>query len=466
MKNSYLYIVFLLFINFILSETVIAQSKSIIEFGWDYPTVHQLSNRLPKMQNTPMDGICFSFQNRIMEAFDTENYPDSFFRYDLLQKLPWGRYKSNYVILRGFSKTGGNWLNDLAWLQIVNNIEHLSKALAIGKIEGILFDAEYYYDNPLMNPWTYSKQQYPNQSFETVKAAVQKRGIQFVKALQKSKTNISFLSIWLTSLVVEDLKLKPLAETRHALLISFIEGMLIGQTKGLKMIDGNEYAYWYIRPSLFVNSEKRIRQSFENLASTPAIKKMGAQITTSQPIFYDGLMARHTSFDKGVSYPFRWNWLQENLKFALATSSSNIVWWYSERYNWWAEPSNDTLVSLIKNVKASFGATNTLAKSKTASDNINTGVATFYHIDPRKPMQLGDTAFRFNYNKRKQQIEFWFSKKRPISLEIFFNQKLVQELNPTALNEKVSCRQFKNGTLILLAKYEGDWESCGIQIIK
>lgn len=48
-----------------------AQNVKIIEFGWDYPDVNQLEKRLDLMQHTPFDGICFSLQRNIMEAFDT-----------------------------------------------------------------------------------------------------------------------------------------------------------------------------------------------------------------------------------------------------------------------------------------------------------------------------------------------------------------------------------------------------------
>jgi hypothetical protein len=44
----------------------------------------------------------------------------------------------------------------------------LSLALQTGRIRGIIFDPEYYFEDPIRNPWTYTKIQYPDQSFEEV----------------------------------------------------------------------------------------------------------------------------------------------------------------------------------------------------------------------------------------------------------------------------------------------------------
>ena len=64
----------------------------IIEFGWDYPAISELAVRLDSMQNTPFDGICFSFQRNIMEAFDTSLKNDGYFEFKQLQSLEWGKY--------------------------------------------------------------------------------------------------------------------------------------------------------------------------------------------------------------------------------------------------------------------------------------------------------------------------------------------------------------------------------------
>ncbi|MEJ7587425.1 MAG: hypothetical protein WKI04_07675 [Ferruginibacter sp.] len=128
------------------------QRPKLIEFGWDYPDVDQLSKGLPAMQNTPFDGICFSLQRTIMDAFDTAVLKDSYFNFEKLRKLQWGKYSDNYIILRGFGATGSRWQDDRAWKIFIKNMQSLSKAMQAGRVKGILFDAEYYFDDSLRNP--------------------------------------------------------------------------------------------------------------------------------------------------------------------------------------------------------------------------------------------------------------------------------------------------------------------------
>ncbi|MBL0358902.1 MAG: hypothetical protein IPP72_19450 [Chitinophagaceae bacterium] len=54
---------------FTISTSGFAQKPAIIEFGWDYPTVNILSQRLDSMQHTPFDGICFSLQKNLLTCW-------------------------------------------------------------------------------------------------------------------------------------------------------------------------------------------------------------------------------------------------------------------------------------------------------------------------------------------------------------------------------------------------------------
>ncbi len=446
-----------------------AQKPILIEFGWDYPDVDELNKRLDSIQNTPFDGICFSYKRRIMEAFDTMAYLESHFEFDKLPALKWGKYTENYSILRGYSKTGGNWFDDNAWKNITTNMNNLSRAIAIGKLKGILFDAEYYLSNPLFDPWTYSKKQYPSHSFEEVQNQVRDRGRQFITALQKHTVNFNFLSIWLTSLLVEDLKLGPLENARHVMLLPFFEGILLGKDPKVKIIDGNEYAYWNIKPSQFLDSKDYLRKNTIDLLRSPEAKKLATNIETSQPVYYDGLLARHPDYDKGVDSAARWKWLEENLKLAMATSTSNIVWFYNERVDWWrGNKVNDTLVSILENCKSGFSSAkaNKVAAEKKLiqpkSYNVNTGNAYYYFIDSRKPMKTGTVAFTYTCNPKDKTVKFKFADKLPLSVSIYINNTQLSTFTPKAIDETFKVSSFKNGRLAVLAKYEGYLEAFGL----
>lgn len=449
----------------VVSTTVcFAQKTRLIEFGWDYPDVNDLSAGLPSMQNTPFDGICFSLQRQIMEAFDTAVKPLSYYEPTKLKKLRWGKYTSNFMILRGFGKEGGSWFDDDSWKVIIANMRNLSKAISPRAIKGILFDPEYYYENKLKNPWTYSNKQYPDKSFSELQRQVKKRGIQFINALQRNKPDLSFLSIWITSLIAEEKKYTALKDTRHALLVSFIEGIFEGKKNTVKLIDGNEYGYWNSKPSQFIETASYLKKNLVSLMQSVKAKEGALEIDIAQPIFYDGLLGRSPSFDKGFSSAAKWEWLGQNTKFALSTSDG-IAWFYSERLNWWKGPVNDTLFKIIDSVKAAqtglhvSSAKHTINRNTIASSIINRGKAHFYVDDKNNPMKTGEEAFSYQLDRYTKKLSFTFLETLPDSVSIFINNKLCKKFKPTALRDSINLDNQRKGKLILLAKYPDKTEA-------
>ncbi|MEP7106635.1 MAG: hypothetical protein ABI760_01610 [Ferruginibacter sp.] len=460
----------LIFLFCITYRNTYAQKPTIICFGWDYPDVGQISKRIDSMQNTPFDGICFSLQKKsIMEAFDTQVKADSYFEYDKLRSLKWGKYTDNFIILRGYSKTGGNWFDDTAWFAIASNMRSLSKSMFTGKLKGILFDPEYYYQDTFYNPWTYSKTQYPNSTFEEVQDQVRQRGTQFITALQKYAIDFSFLSIWITSLIVEDKIHGPLEGTRHALLLPFVEGILLGKKPKVKIIDGNEFGYWYSKPSQFLGSADYLEKNTVELMRSAKAKQLATSIETSQPIFYDGILARHPSFERGFENPDKWKWLEENLKYAIATSTSNIVWFYYQQLNWWGDQVNDTLINILQNCKQSFipgtknmaNAPNRLIQPK--CDNVNKGTGYYYLNNPKKPMKTGDAAFTYSWDRKKKLLKLKYTNKIPASVSVFVNNALSLSINPSSSEDTIMLKKFTRGRMAILAKYKDNSEAAGLQ---
>jgi hypothetical protein len=462
LKHQYLTLLLLLAGSNLLS---VAQKPVILEFGWDYPDVRQLATSLPNMQAAPFDGICFSLQNRITEAFDTTQHPERFFEWEQLPGLPWGKYTHNYLILRGFSKHGGHWTDDRAWQKIRFNMQRLSESLRTGGLRGILFDPEYYYADSLYNPWTYSRAQYPAHNYSEMTAIVRKRGREFMEALQTSAKNFDFLSIWLTSLIDEDRKLMPLEKTRHALLIPFIEGMLLEKQPGVRIIDGNEYAYWYRKPSSFVTAAARLQNSTRELFSTAEAKALVSNILTAQTVFYDGLLARHPSFNKNVCSTDGWHWLQENLKMAIATSTSGIVWFYNERVNWWKDAVNDTLVNILSASRKGFlPGENQRARLIPSPDNLNNGKGYFYGTHPRQPMRPGEIAFTFKRNKTGDRLNMDYGLELPVLVEVYCKGVRILHKKPVARTEQYRIDKKIKGPFIFLSYYKDDREGFGYQV--
>ncbi|RNI38873.1 hypothetical protein EFY79_04210 [Hanamia caeni] len=446
-----------------------SQKVKLIEFGWDYPDVTYLSARLDSMQNTPFDGICFSFQRKIMEAFDDSLKSDCYFEFNKLQTLKWGKYTNNFIILRGFSKTGGNWFNDKAWENISNNMVHLSRVMQMKNIKGILFDPEYYYENPLFNPWTFSADQYPGKSFQQVQNQVKQRGKQFITSLQKRSNSFTFISLWIASLIAHEKKYTPIYKTRHALLISFFEGILEGKNKNVIITDGDEYAYWNTKPSQFLEGKYLLRNTMLELLHSEKSKKEAKNIQIAQPVYYDGLMATNTPIGNDLKRNIKWKWLAENLKYAIA-SSDQYMWFYSERNNWWNNTMNDTLLATFQEGKDL--ATNRIARLETNSafsflretsfNNVNSQSG--YYIDTTEI--TNEPAFNYVWNQKSKKIILDFRKRLPLSTFIYIDNNLQNQIKPSGLNVEISVPDFSKGSLIIINKYQDEMESSAIYILK
>jgi len=446
-----------------------SQKVKLIEFGWDYPDVTYLSDRLDSMQNTPFDGICFSFQRKIMEAFDSSEKTDSYFQFEKLNSLKWGKYTDNFIILRGFSKTGGNWFNDEAWENISENMVNLSGAMQMKNIKGILFDPEYYYENKLFNPWTFSAEQYPGKSFQQVQNQVKERGKQFITSLQKRSKSFTFISIWIASLVAHEKKYTPIDKTRQALLMSFFEGILEGKNKNVIITDGNEYGYWNTKPSQFLEAKSLLRNTMQELLHSAKSKKEAEKIQIAQPVYYDGLMGTNIPIGKDLERNIKWKWLNANLKYAIA-SSDRYMWFYSERNNWWNNTVNDTLLTMLQKDKGLITGRNSKQDTSLTSlfikriscNAANNGNG--YYIDTTE--LNNEPAFNYSWNQKLKEITLDFRKKMPLSTFIYIDNNLQKQIKPSGLNVEISVPDFSKGSLIVINKYKDEMESSAIYILK
>lgn len=439
---------------FFLSSILFAQRPKLLEFGWDYPDVAQLDANLDKWQHTPFDGICFSLQRNIMLAFDTVLLPASYFQYSKLGILPWGKYTDNFIILRGYGSSGPHWFDDKMWTLFAQNLAALSEAVTASKARGIFFDPEYYNESKKDNPWTFSAAQYPGKTLAQVQAMVKKRGITFIRSLQSAKQDLSFLSAWIAGLVIPEIKVMPLKDSRHVLLVSFFEGILEGKSDSASIIDGNENAYWYDRPSQFFNAATFLRNNTAKLMKGKKSIKELANMKVAQSVYYDGLMATIPQFERGLTRPQKWAWLKKNVDLAVA-STDEYVWFYTEQFNWWQPHPNDTLVTLLQDAAAgynNFSARNVTsdftASSNSISGNLKTAVA----------RTASDFTLQWDTTGKNLKIEF--IGELPASVHIYMNGVAVACKDKlTAPTQNFKLKNFKKGKIVVVSMYTDDTEA-------
>ncbi|MFS8082954.1 MAG: hypothetical protein ACMG51_05840 [Ginsengibacter sp.] len=445
MKKAVLYAIDLLLI--IMSTTAHAQNseKKLIEFGWDYPTVEYLKKNIIQMEKTPFDGVVFSLDFKVYNAFDTLRFPDSVFQFYQLTKIPWKKFTDNFIFVRGESLNGAQWLNDKAWDNISENIKNISKAVFASKAKGILFDPEYYIPDSTRNPWTFSSSLYPGLSYEQVGASVKKRGKQFIQSLQTYSPDIKILFTWMLGLVSAQNRLLPIQKTGMALIPFFIEGILDGSNGKSELIDGNEFSYGYMESAHFIWAGERIRNDAKKYIKNNYQSQI-SKVSIAQAVYFDGIMATSAVFNKGYDSATKKRWLKENLYNALKTTDK-YVWFYNEKINWWKNQVDSGISKLITDVK----------------DRINSEFDVMNHSSSisksfsRYEFRNGNTEVRPGsalYNPSTNILKIYAGTSSFTSIELYKNSRLIFTKEDPPINFEIDLNGTydRSGNLIIVTK--------------
>lgn len=140
-----------------------------------------------------------------------------------------------------------------------------------------------------------------------------------------------------TQMQVEGREDKSLENTEWALWSSFIDGMLDVIGPSARLIDGNEYSYYYTSPTDF-DTFASLKQSARSYISPENRYKYDTQVKIAQSVYADGnLDLWKTSQFIGhyfQSSSDRLRWLEYTLYHALRTTDE-YVWIYNENMDWW-----------------------------------------------------------------------------------------------------------------------------------
>ena len=327
-----------------ITTALLAQNgiKKVIEHGWNYRDVSQLKTELPQMQNTAFDGVSFSIRRYPINVFDTISLEDDYFQFDILPTLVWNKLTDNFIYLWGASTSGGHWLSDTAWETVLSNTRKISKAIKLSNAKGVLFDNEYYYNDPKNDAWKYKPEWYNGMSYKQVAAVVKKRGIQFIEALESSKPDVKILFLSMFGSIIDQAQKTLIADNTNALYLPFIDGILTEKSNSSTIIDGNEHSYYYTKAEEYQKSKLHLHSSGQTLL--PENKSVG-QISIGQSIFYDGIYMLFP-YNKDKNIQEKNKSFVSALKNALA-NTDEYVWIYSEKLNWWQPAENTSVVKFI-----------------------------------------------------------------------------------------------------------------------
>ncbi|MEP6674201.1 MAG: hypothetical protein ABJA78_03575 [Ferruginibacter sp.] len=418
--------------------------KKLIEFGWDFPTINFLNEHITEMENSPFDGVVFSFDRDVFHAFDTIALEDKDFQYEASRRIRWKKFTDNFIFVRGISASGGHWLEDKNWEIIISNITKLSAAVVATNAKGIGLDFEYYYPDPDKNPWIYKASLYKGLSYQQVGAFVRKRGNQFMTALQKDSRNIKILCFWLLGLVIDQHKVRSLPETGMALVPFFVEGLLEAQNKTSEIIDGNETAYWYNKPEDFIRAREKLQTEGAALLAADVREKY-KKVSNAECIYLDGLYAKTPGTDRGLDKATKERWLHDNLYHAYKTTDK-YIWFYNENVNWWKHQVDSGVEAIINRVQ------NNLTDEKMALTPKSAGQSRTFNIKEKMPAQ--EKGFTYEYNSVSKNLQVKLLQPDLKKLQLFQNSRLIYSLNNPGQNLTISLAKKFNGqgTLILLTE--------------
>ena len=331
-----------------------ANVKKLIEYGWNSPTPVSLD--AAKLEASLFDGVILKPSSPNL-TFTTKPTPDAAFEPDrkALAAKPSKKLASSFLMVNVYTDDDFDWFDDAHWAAAERNLRNLARTAKLGGLRGLAFDPEPY----SKNPWAYGSQpRKATYSFKAYTAKVRERGAAMMRAVQAEYPGITVLNLFFFTMaqgVVDDLageaarnKLttaeqleRSLSEDWAGLWIAFANGWLNAADGGTRLIDGNEYSYYYLDEAAFTASRSRIGTGLLPLVDEGNRAKYAAHTGIAQSLYVDGL-ANLWKTPRFVGYYLendatRAKLLEHNTYHALRTTDE-FVWVYTENANWWQTP--------------------------------------------------------------------------------------------------------------------------------
>ncbi len=376
-------------LNIHAQESSGTSGKKIVEYGWDVPTPAFIAEHIRDMEKRPFDGLLFRLKANGMVLEPTPiNEADLAEDLEAVDKIRWEKFTDNFVMM--YAASTQDWFNDDHWKAIEHNTELVTRVARRAGCVGVCFDAEPYGTNP----WAYRDAPHRDtKTYADYKAIVRKRGEQFVRAIEREFPDATILTFFHASIyrkfcrpMPENVRKEELEKTTYALLPAFVEGMLQGSQTDIRIVDGNEGAYYYTNSLEYFNLYHAVTQRARYLIPPDVWPAYYAKVRMGQALYIDqyyGMRKTEKTLGNYMTPEEQAKWFEHNIYWALYTTD-RYVWCYSERMNWWTDTGVPPgAEEAIRNARAAIEAGEPLsfdlapiietAEAKNKEDKKNTG---------------------------------------------------------------------------------------------
>ncbi|NOZ21075.1 MAG: hypothetical protein GXP25_08290 [Planctomycetes bacterium] len=315
-----------------------ALDKKLIQYGWGVPTPDFIRANIREMEKRPFDGLIFQLRGgrNVLQPvkWDEAKFAED---YENCKAIQWKRFTDNFIIMLAASDQ--DWFNDAHWEAIENNVRLVARGARLARCVGVCFDAEPYGGNP----WSYTQAAHKKtKSFAEYEAIARRRGAQYIRAVESELPGAKIMTFFQLSyfdqlLVPMDPKVRAekLSSLHYALLPAFLNGMLDAASPDVRIIDGNEGAYYYTKPKQYYRNYHTVAQRGLLLVDPNNWAKYHDQVQVGNALYVDQYFGLRTRKVLGhyLTPDERPKWFEHNIYWALYTADK-YVWCYSERMHW------------------------------------------------------------------------------------------------------------------------------------
>jgi hypothetical protein len=335
--------------------------KKYISAGWDSPTTAQFRRDIAAMSDSSIQGTMLWAQAKgdfpksvngtpHREAFSRDHWKREWFTdaindLQAAQKIP-TTVTDNFL---GIYTNPGNvdWFDDEGWKEIADHFGIAAWIAKQGGIKGLCFDAEPY--KPPFVPFDYKAQLHADKySFDAYFDKVRQRGRETMRAMKAEFPDMTVLTLFLTSYLVEpNIHLGPgiprqgrdpkraMFLNGYGLYHAFLMGWLDEIPPKMRLVDGNEEAYYYDKPETFFNIARRIKSEGALIFPPELRTKYKKQVQVGSALYLDAHKHGLTKPELEQADPTP-AMLEKNARAALS-SSDEYVWFYHEHGRFWPE---------------------------------------------------------------------------------------------------------------------------------